>query len=74
MNWNLKHAFYLGKVMGTLHKEMHFSMSPEEEQVYDRVMRAIDTIAEVEVYGEHAVILGDPVSLADLEQEEDTLH
>jgi hypothetical protein len=49
-------------------------MSPEEEQVYDRVMRAIDTIAEVEVYGEHAAILGDPVSLADLEQEEDTLH
>lgn len=69
MKWNHKHAFYLGKVMGTLHKDMKFSMDSEEEQVYDRVIRAIETIAEIEVYNMDVKVWTDQP-----EVEEDGLH
>lgn len=51
MNWTNKHAFYLGTVIGKLHNELRNTFDKEEEEVYFKVLGAIQTIVEIEVYG-----------------------
>jgi hypothetical protein len=69
VNWSKKHAYYLGTVIGKLQNEMKFSMEVEEEAVYDRVIRAIESIADVEVHNMEWNERQQPIEI-----EEDELH